>query len=247
MALLVVLGLTACTSRSKGPSPQARRDAMREWANQGSDYRSTEGFQDARWGMTSKEVNALFPEATPIGGGALLLKTTIARLPASVMLGFLDDRFVAVDVSFNGVDDVRERHALLRDLLTRKYGEPVRVRDTAEEALRRAGEYRTVTEVAVTLGQAGISASGWPEASPSKVQVEMRVEGPSEELLGAVRDAQRDFKVWNQWRTVESRVKLLGSKSPVSSSIFIEYESVRYSAEIARARELDRQRMMKDL
>ncbi|MHA7628680.1 hypothetical protein [Corallococcus sp. M7] len=197
--------------------------------------------------MTSKEVAALFPEAMPIGDGALFVRTTIANLPATVVLGFLDDRFVAVDVAFGGVGDLRESHALMRDLLTRKYGQPVRVRDTAEEALLRAGRYRTVTEVAVALGQPGISKSGWPEESPGKVQVEVRVEGPNEALLGAARAAQTDFKLLNQWRTVESRVKLLSSKSPEGNSIFIEYQSVRYSAEIAKARELERQKMMKDL
>ncbi|WP_147443787.1 hypothetical protein [Corallococcus sicarius] len=242
--LILVVG---CAPRSKGPSPQARREAMQDWARQGSNYRSTEGFQEARWGMALEEVQALFPEAKPLNRGALHLQTTIAKMPAAVNLGFLGGRFVAVDVVFLEIAEIRESHQLLRDLLSQKYGPPVRDRDTADEAQRRAGKYRTATEVAITLGRPGFSNSGWPQDGASQARVDVRVEHPDEEALLQARAARSDFKLWSRWRTTESHVKLTGLKSPNAASIVIEYESARYESEITRARALERQEMVKDL
>ncbi len=88
-------------------------------------FRSSEGFQAARWGMTQAEVAALFPSATSQGPALLEQTTAVAGYPARVQFYFARDRLANVDVTFEPVGLLRskdEGRAVLRRLLNDKYG-----------------------------------------------------------------------------------------------------------------------------
>ncbi|RKG72481.1 hypothetical protein [Corallococcus terminator] len=193
--------------------------------------------------MTSSEVRNLYPDLTALNSGAFFARTEIARMPAVVTFGFLGDRLVAVEVEFPEVTDLKGGQRLLRDLLTQKYGPPVRVRDTDEEARRRAGAYRTAAEVTHALGQPVSSDSAWPQDASEQDPGAPPEEAPADEAQ-AVR---RSHKPWIRFRTVESHVKLSLAKSRGASSMVIEYESARYEEDIRRARALGRESLLKDL
>ncbi|CAM4296985.1 hypothetical protein G4177_07240 [Corallococcus sp. ZKHCc1 1396] len=238
--------MVGCGSRNKGPSRRALQEARQDWSRQGANYRGTEGFQEARWGMTSSEVQDLFPEATVLTSNALVLRTEVAKLPAVVTFGFLGDRLVATEVAFPEVADLKGSLRLLRDLLTQKFGPPVRVRDS-NAAQRKAGTYRTAAEVTLALGQPVSTDRGWPRDIPEPAPEEAPEARPEEDAVGEARVAGKRHKLWSQWKTVESHVMLSSSKSPGAASFVIEYESARYEADLNRARAVAREGMLKDL
>ncbi|RKH50526.1 hypothetical protein D7V93_30410 [Corallococcus llansteffanensis] len=224
---------------------------MRDWERQGLGYRSPEGFQEARWGMTFDEVHALFPEARLLNGSALRWTTTIAKLPAIVTLGFLEDRFAAVDVFFPEVGHLRDTHLLLRQLLSRKYGTPGRDRDTVYEAQRRVGSYRSAADTAYLLGQMASALGGVPQDRYGQQRMDIRAENDEAEARRQASAARKRFMLKSRWATVESQVILTSVSAPAVTAVTIEYESERYAPEIARARkqaaELEHRQMAKDL
>ncbi|RYZ42282.1 MAG: hypothetical protein EOO71_08720 [Myxococcaceae bacterium] len=238
LVLGLVLGLTVgCSSRNRGPSQRALQQARQDWSRQGADYRSPEGFQTSRWGMTSSEVRDLYPDVTPLNSGAFFTRTEVAQLPAVVTFGFLADRLVTVEVEFPELRDLKGGQRLLRELLSEKYGPPVRLRNTAEEAQRKAGAYRTAAEVTHSLGQ--------PVASDSAGLAEGAEQ--EEDTSDEAQAVRRNHKVWLRWMTVESHVKLSVAKSRGVSSMVIEYESARYEDAIRRARNMGRAGLLNDL
>ncbi|MCY1043795.1 hypothetical protein OV208_20920 [Corallococcus sp. bb12-1] len=197
--------------------------------------------------MTSSEVRDLYPDLTALNSGAFFARTEVARMPAVVTFGFLGDRLVAVEVELPEVTDLKGSERLLRDLLTQKYGPPVRVRDTDEEARRRAGAYRTAAEVTHALGHPVSSDSASPQDASEQAAGE-DPEAPPEVAAGDEAQAvRRNHKPWIRFRTVESHVKLSMAKSRGASSMVIEYESARYGDDIRRARALGREGLLKDL
>lgn len=249
--VLVLALIVGCATRGYGPSPQVRRAAMSDWERQGVDYRSPEGFQEARWGMTFDEVRALFPEARLLNGNALRLKTTIAKLPAIVTLGFLEGRFAAVDVFFPEVGRLRDTHVLLRQLLSRKYGTPGRDRDTVYEAQRRVGSYRSAADTVYWLGKMSSALNGVKPDRYGQQRMDIRAENDEAEARRQASAARKHFMLMSRWATVESDVILTSVRAHDFAATSIEYESARYAPEIARARkqaaEMEHRRMAKDL
>ncbi|MCY1043784.1 hypothetical protein OV208_20865 [Corallococcus sp. bb12-1] len=252
LGCVLMLGLSVgCATRREGPTAQQRREALRDWERQGSRYRSPEGFQEARWGMTLEEVQALFPEAGLLNGNALRWKTLLAKMPAIVTLGFVENRFAAVDVFSPEVRNSREAHLLLRRLLSRKYGTPGRDRDTVHEAQRRVGSYRSAADAVYFLGKVTSSLPGGvPPDLYGQQRMDLRAENDEMEARREARAAQKRFLLMSHWETVESQVLLTSVTAPGVVAVVVEYESSRYAPEIAKARrqamELEQKRMAKD-
>ncbi|WP_375743448.1 hypothetical protein NR800_35630 [Corallococcus interemptor] len=249
---ILAVSLTAgCVTTREDLIARKRHGAMQEWKRQGHAYRSSEGFQDARWGMRIEEVRELFPNGRMLNENAMRWTTRIADLPAVVTLSFLDGRFVAVDVFFPDVRSVRNSHLLIRRLLNRKYGTPVRDRDTADEAQRRVGSYRSAADSVYVLGKAMQAISGVPQDQYTQQRIDTRAENDEAEARREARAASKRFLLLSRWATLESDVKLRSVRTPEIDAAVIEYESARYAVELAaarrRAQEIDLQRMTKDL
>ncbi|WP_375757020.1 hypothetical protein [Corallococcus exercitus] len=230
LGLLGVLGVVAGCASSSPDKPTAleRRQAIRDASDK--TYRSTEGFQTARWGMSPDEVRAALPEASVSPDGTLRMKTTIAEIPAEVSLGFLDNRLAAVDVFFTEVSDARTFHSLMRDLLTRKYGDPKTAREVARQVKWGDVPVRFAADLA-PLQEA--------EAAASSATLENALAG------------QGQFKVLNRWTTFESHVNLTQWTLPSRGIMAIQYESAKYAPKradlIGRYSTKARQDLVKDL
>ncbi|WP_147442848.1 hypothetical protein [Corallococcus sp. AB049A] len=228
--LLGVLGLAAgcATSTPDKPSALERRQAIRDAADK--TYRSSEGFQGAHWGMSPDEVRATLPEATVAPDGTLRMKTTIAELPAEVSLGFLENRLAAVDVFFQDVADPRTFQSLMRDLLTRKFGEPKTAREVKRQVKWGDVPVRFAADLA-PLQEADGAASA--------------------EALESALAGQGQFKVLNRWTTDETHVNLTQWTLPTRGLMAIQYESAKYSPRraglIGRYTSKARQELVKDL
>src|SRR5690242_15833394 len=107
--LLTALVLAACATERQGPSALERRDYVRaanRALNEGT-YRSRDGFQSTRWGMTRDEVASLYPAVESLPRGALALSMTVAERPARVIFLFTKGRLSVVRVRFTQFKDVR--------------------------------------------------------------------------------------------------------------------------------------------
>lgn len=229
VGLVGVLGLAAgCATDAAKPTALERRDAVRSAVDK--TYRGREGFQAARWGMTPEEVRAALPEASVAADGTLRMTTTIADLPAEVAFGFLEQRLAAVDVFFPEVADTRTFQALMRDVLTQKYGEPMRPFDVA----RQVREGNVPARFAADLGP--VQQTQAP-ASSSTVESALAANGKS--------------RILNRWTTLDSAVNLTRWALPNKGVMSIQYESTRYAPRradlIGRYSHKARQDLVKEL
>ncbi|RKH46527.1 hypothetical protein D7Y23_23810 [Corallococcus sp. AB050B] len=249
--ILMACLTAACVTTREELIEKKRHGAMEDWRSQGAAYRSSEGFQDARWGMRVEEVRELFPDGKMLNENAMRWKSTIADLPAVVTFAFLKGRFVAVDVFFPDAGNVRDAHLLIRRLLNRKFGTPVHDRDTADEAQRRVGSYRSAADTVYALGKLTESLTGVHQEQYAQQRIDVRAENDEAEARRQARSASKRFVLLSRWATVESDVKLRSVKTPGIDAVVIEYESARYAAELVAARqrtkELELQRMTKGL
>jgi hypothetical protein len=229
MGWVVVLGLTVGCASGK-PTALERKQAVSDALDK--TYRSTEGFQEVSWGMTPEEARAALalPEGSMGADGTLRMRTTIAELPAEVSLGFLDNRLAAVDVFFPEVSDPRTLQELMRDLLTRKFGEPKTRRQLAR--MVKLGE--VPVRFAADLAPAQQDAAAVPEAT-----------------MEGTLAAQGQFKVLHRWTTQESHVNLNQWTLPARGVVAIQYESAKYAAKRAgsmgRYSNQARQELVKEL
>ncbi|NNC09232.1 hypothetical protein HJC10_41240 [Corallococcus exiguus] len=227
LGLSVVLGLSAGCASGK-PTALERRQAVRDSLDK--TYRSTEGFQTVRWGMTPEEVRAALPEASVAPDGTLRMKTAIAEVPAEVALGFLDNRLAAVDVFFPDVADPRTFHSLMRDLLTRKYGEPKRPIDVARELKWERLPIRFAADLAPVED---LEAAATVQTTESMLSSQARP------------------KLINRWTTLESHVNLTQWSMLSRSVVAIQYESAKYAPKradlIGRYSTKARQELVKEL
>ncbi|NOK10267.1 hypothetical protein [Corallococcus exercitus] len=223
LGLLAVLGLTAgCAEKSH---TQLRREAVRDSVDK--NYRSSEGFQTVRWGMTPEEVRAALPDASVAPDGTLRMKTTVANMPAEVALGFLENQLAAVDVFFLDVTDARTFQALMKDVLTRKFGDPKTPNQLARQLKRGEAPVRFAAEL--TPPQAGAPAGN--------LEHELAAKG--------------EFTVLDRWTTEESHVNLTQWTLASKSLMALQYEAAKYApkraAIIGRTTNQVREDLVKDL
>ncbi|WP_095975885.1 hypothetical protein [Melittangium boletus] len=97
-----------------------------------SGYRSGEGYQKARWGMSRKEIKTLYPQAEPFeseGQSWIGFTGNVAGYKAYTAFAFAGDRLAVVTVTiandrYNSADPLAEYDELL-GLLTKLYGRPL--------------------------------------------------------------------------------------------------------------------------
>ena len=152
--------LAGCGSHHHGPTVHERRAAIR--ASHERTYRSIDGFQSTRWGMTRNEVLALYPEAQETQRGDLVVSTTLGEQPARVFLIFTNGRLGSVFVRFEDVKDLRGDYELTVEMLTDKYDRP-----TKRGTSRRVQKYRESFDLAWLLAR---TSTPVPRASPAAAE-----------------------------------------------------------------------------
>ncbi|MBJ6762787.1 hypothetical protein JGU66_18645 [Myxococcaceae bacterium JPH2] len=116
--------------RSDGRTPMKLADGSPNMAyfNPPSGYRSAEGFQKARWGMSPAEVQKLYPSLQQVQDGVWALSGTTADLDTQSFFFFARNRLAVVMVNVNDLhsspDQYEADYRSLKDLLQRKYGKP---------------------------------------------------------------------------------------------------------------------------
>ncbi|AKQ67893.1 putative lipoprotein [Myxococcus hansupus] len=199
--------VTACGSSSRHQELLTRREAVRN-ANEAAaqeafaNDRSTDGFQETRWGMTREEVAALYPEAAtdPVHGDMTTIRS-VAERPARLDFVFVHDKLAAVTVLFDPADSIRKDFDEVAAALRMKYGTPGHHLDTAANAERRLRELE----------------SGDPRFADE------------ETLREARRDtlrAQSQYTLMQQWNSGQMLVTLSGRQTPARSEVALVYQSV---------------------
>jgi len=175
--------------------------------------------------MSLEEVRAAIPDAALGEDGVLRLRTAIADAPAEVTFGFLKDRLAAVDVFFPEVKDEKTFQGLLKDLLTRKYGEAKHPREVKREVKR------------------GLI--------PQRFAADLAPQPPAPETMEGTLAAKGAFRLVNRWVTTESLVNLGAWRLPESGVVSIQYESAFYApgrtAEDRRTFNEAREELVKEL
>ncbi|MCY1043785.1 hypothetical protein OV208_20870 [Corallococcus sp. bb12-1] len=158
------------------------------------------------------------------------MKTTIAEVPAEVVLGFLEDRLAAVDVFFPEVADVRTFQTLMRDLLTRKYGDPMRTFDVARQVTEGNVPVRFAAGLCPVQEEAALADASTAEISLS---------------------AWGKFRVLHRGTNIESQVSLTKWALPGKVVMSLQYESSRYASRraglIGRSSQKAHEEMVEDL
>ena len=88
-------------------------------------FRSTEGYGNARWGMSSREVRHLYPKARAERDG-LIVKEMFEGRPATTHFQFVQGRLVAVRVELAtapAVGQTGDAYQAIKSKLERTYGE----------------------------------------------------------------------------------------------------------------------------
>ncbi|WP_140854714.1 hypothetical protein [Myxococcus xanthus] len=102
-------------------------------------YRSPEGFQTAKWGMTESEVRKAFPKAQAVDDKGLFIRGDTAGLKTDTFFHFVDNRLVSVGVQSREVHLSASQYVAdfkrIRALLLKKYGPPVTDGETWHESL----------------------------------------------------------------------------------------------------------------
>jgi hypothetical protein len=147
-------------------------------ASLSADFRSTEGYRDARWGMTMEEVKKVAPDAQAswrFPTSLVVFNDRVAGKPARVVFRFAEDRLIIVMVQFmethpdsksKYVNDYDE----IEKVLTTKYGEPEKKVDDWSGHL--------------------IKFIAW---STDKTDVQLACRGDDRELGVTIRYASREF------------------------------------------------------
>jgi len=97
-----------------------------------TNYRSTEGYQQARWGMTVDEVRTLYPHAEAVDNptAKLALASKTANYNTATGFVFSNNGLTMVFIGLydhpSGADERMSAFTDLRRLLTQKYGPPMR-------------------------------------------------------------------------------------------------------------------------
>jgi hypothetical protein len=157
VGLPLLAGCATEPSRAETLRAQYREGAALQTRHAGDPaYRSPEGFQQSRWGMSMDEVHALYPQAQ-LEGSTLQLDAPLAERPAHVTFRFSANRLSEVRAAllqpqgqFDG----------LANLLGRKYGKPSSITpDAQDDAMRSAANVLEVVALLSLPPEHGFIAS----------------------------------------------------------------------------------------
>ncbi|NVJ20979.1 hypothetical protein HUW62_07095 [Myxococcus sp. AM011] len=225
--LLLSLFTTACGG-ARHQALLERRDAIRA-SNEAFElkevetYRSQDGFQETRWGMSPDEVRALYPEAWVTPQGSLQVNTHVTEAPAAVEFLFAREKLAGVNIQFEPMTHVRGHVEWLSELLELKYGAPISHEDTAITAARfvQTLEVLHLTTAVVELASTLKHGSG----------MDWEAEAERQRVLASARDdvfeAQHDFVIEKAWKNSETALQLMARQHPHSRALGLQYESRR--------------------
>lgn len=225
--LLLSLFTTACGS-ARHQALLERRDGIRA-SNAAFElkaveaYRSQDGFQETRWGMSQDEVLALYPEAWVTPQGSLQVHTHVTEAPAAVEFLFARGKLASVSIQFDPRMHVRGQVEWLSELLELKYGAPISHEDTAITAARfvQTLEVLHLTTAVVEL------ASTLKHGS----HMDWEAEAERQRVLASARDdvfeAQHVFVIETAWKNPETTLQLMARQDSHSRALDLTYESRR--------------------
>jgi hypothetical protein len=131
------------------------------------DYRSPEGYKKARWGMSTREVQRVFPAARRAPGGkkmdGLAMTDSVGGRQAHVLLGFAKGALAVVAANIEPRSPSKpqgyvEDYDEMQEKLTKKYGAAeVSVR-WSDDALK---DKPHLLAVAVAMGHADLQSVWW--------------------------------------------------------------------------------------
>ncbi|MFP2904189.1 hypothetical protein ACLESD_03760 [Pyxidicoccus sp. 3LFB2] len=222
--------VTACGSSARHQSLLERREAIRA-SNAEHEaafietYRSRDGFQDTRWGMSPEEVKALYPGASMVSTkGDMRARLRVVDRPAIVSFFFTQDKLAIITVQFASPDPLRDEFSALSELLGMKYGTPTSRVDTAAEAEARLWNIQSGNErIERTdkLRELGSDSRRRSDDDP----VEPRYRQDEEDARLEAVAARNDYSLQRVWRDSETELLLDGRQTPSHSTLSLQYES----------------------
>ncbi|ATB45719.1 hypothetical protein [Corallococcus macrosporus] len=238
LLLPLCLATTACGTSAKHQALIERRDAIRmadAEREQGAReaYRSATGFQDTRWGMTRSETLAALPARARLIGAWEDVHVTdvVAGRPADVYYVFAEGQLAAVTLSFRAPGAVRGDFDSVAELLTRKYGKPESMEDSARDAESRLA----LAQMSNNLSEASANYHAWRSG--------VRPSGPAVDNFGRQLEANArtdaalahyDYLLQGSWKDADTELRLTGSQSPGARSLMLTYTSLRLRPYLAK-------------
>ncbi|NVJ05412.1 hypothetical protein HUW63_09215 [Myxococcus sp. AM001] len=231
-ALLLPLCLvtTACGTSVKHQALLERRDAIRladveREQGEREQYRSVNGFQDTRWGMTRAEVLAVAPGALPSNAwGDLRALGVVADRPAVIDYIFADGQLAQVSLRFRTPGAVRGDFRALEELLSMKYGKPASREDSALDA----AHHLALVEMSNNLSEASANyhaaRSGYRSPTPAVGSFERQREADARNNALA---ASYDYALESTWKDAETDLVLTGTQQPGARGLSLQYQSAR--------------------
>ncbi|WP_426750389.1 hypothetical protein [Myxococcus sp. Y35] len=221
---------TACGSSARQQALLERRETIRDsnaaFAKEAfANYRSSDGFQETRWGMSPEDVKALYPEAwTTSPQGDLRVTQEVAERPATLDFLFVQHKLAAVSVVFKASGPLRDEFSALARALRVKYGEPVLERDTAADAearLRRIESNNRLTESNARLRELNKPRQERSNRDP----VDPSDRAWEEEARMDNLQAQLDYALEQGWKNPQTELRLSGQRTPDSQQLTLVYLS----------------------
>ena len=228
--------VTACGTSARHQALVERRDAIRA-SNAAAEqeflenYRSRDGFQDTRWGMSPEEVKALYPGAHMTNTeGDLRVETRVVDRLATVHFFFTQDKLAVVRVQFANADPLRTEFSSLSELLVMKYGQPTKHVDTAAEAEDRLWELESSNDRVERNAKLRELGSGRrTKGDPVDAESRQWEEEAREEAL----HARNNYDLQQLWKDSETLLLLAGQQTSSRSTLTLQYQSRQLSASMA--------------
>lgn len=252
---LGALWIIGCASDARQRQDLVERRALVR-AENAKAYRSRDGFQEARWGMTLAEVRALYPEGELSLDGHLRWNGSVATRSAQVDFLFLKGQLAAVNVGFVDVSDQQAGFRDLRDLLNRKWGPP---RDEYDEVAYTQELIRVARLSALLSATLGPTGPGAPEKSvamtmrdlQARSEVNAQADRFESQAQARLQAAQMRGILRSEWQSSETTTALYALQGDQGPVLKITYESRAFGAalqaESQRRVNAARDEMAKDL
>jgi len=224
IALCACLALVAgCPA---GPNKVVqRRDAIRAFNADAAAWRSTEGFQTTRWGMTAAEVVAALGPTAAHEDGKVVADMVVGGYEARVHCSFAGGRLSDVALWLPSLASARGSYADIKGLLSTKYGKPARER-TTDTALDDLATMHALRSIGAGFNESAQLVSGLPPTTTSTAAA-IRDEGANmRTALERDRLLNAPFQARAAWATGETVVTLvLSQERGAGADVLVKYRS----------------------
>jgi hypothetical protein len=176
-----------------------------------ADWKSPEGYQDARWGMNPDEVARVVTcNDSQTTSDGFECATQIADWPATVKYSFVEGRLARAVIYLPPDGDVRSQYNRVGSLLKTRHAAPTQVYDSEEEVRSLAVQQEALHAFA--------SFTGLGRLLPLHPVI----------ALGGMAQRERIGPGYNasaQWDGAETRVLLYGHEDPTERVLLVSYVS----------------------